>query len=149
MTDKFILLVEDNPKDEALTLRALRKCGILNDVVVKQDGGAAVDYLLPPIIPGQASARLPEVVLLDLNLPKISGLEVLKRLRADDRTRLLPVIVLTSSNEEKDVVDGYRFGANSYVQKPVEFAEFMDAVQKLGLYWMILNEPVHHRLEVT
>jgi len=136
-----ILLVEDNPDDEALTLRALKKNNIRNDVVVARDGAEALDYLFGT---GQYAERdtavLPQVVLLDLKLPKVEGLEVLRRVRADKRTRLLPVVILTSSNEEQDRIDGYGLGANSYVRKPVDFSQFVDAARQLGLYWLVLNE---------
>lgn len=142
MTNKSILLVEDNPDDEALTLRALHKHNILNEVVVARDGAEALDYLFcTGAWAGRDPRLLPQVVLLDLKLPKIDGLEVLRRVRADERTRLLPVVILTSSNEEKDRVDGYGLGCNSYVRKPVNFDEFIDAVKQLGLYWLVLNEP--------
>jgi two-component system, response regulator len=141
MQNGFILLVEDNPDDEALTLRALQKNNIKNEVVVARDGVEALDYLFGN---GKYSGRdtnvTPQVVLLDLKLPKIDGLEVLRRLRADDRTKLLPVVILTSSNEEQDRLTGYDLGANSYVRKPVDFNQFIDAVRELGLYWLILNE---------
>ena len=134
-----ILLVEDNPDDEALTLRALKNSNIANEVVVARDGAEAIDFLLGT---GHGDSwRLPEVVLLDLNLPKISGLEVLKRIRADARTQMLPVVVLTTSDEDRDRVESYRFGANSYVRKPVDFNQFNDAVRQLGLYWLLWNEP--------
>jgi len=140
--DKVILLVEDNPDDEALTLRALKKNNIKNEVVVAHDGAEALDYLFGT---GKHAARnmdvLPQVVLLDLKLPKVEGLEVLRRVRADKRTKLLPVVILTSSNEEQDRIDGYGLGANSYVRKPVDFSQFLDAARQLGLYWLILNEP--------
>jgi DNA-binding response OmpR family regulator len=135
--DKRILLVEDNPKDEALTLRALQKHN-LTAVVVMRDGVEALDYLLGP--PGGAAQQpLPQLVLLDLKLPKVDGLEVLRRLRDHERTRLLPVVILTSSTEECDVIEGYRLGTNSYVRKPVDFAEFSDVVRQLGLYWLVVN----------
>lgn len=139
MTDKIILLIEDNPDDELLTRRAFQKNNILNEVVVAHDGAEALDILL-----GNSSGRepiqAPAVILLDLNLPKISGLDVLRRLRAEDRTRLLPVVILTSSREEQDLIEGYRLGANSYVRKPVDFGEFLEATRQLGLYWLMLNE---------
>ncbi len=142
MADRVILLVEDNPDDEALTLRALRARSILNEVIVARDGAEALDYLFGRGARAAPDAgRLPEVVLLDLKLPKVDGLEVLKQLRADARTKLLPVVVLTSSSEERDLVESYRLGANSYVRKPVEFGEFTQAVGELGLYWLLLNEP--------
>ncbi|MCC6750568.1 MAG: response regulator [Deltaproteobacteria bacterium] len=140
-TDKVILLVEDSPRDEALILRALRKGNILNPIVVARDGVEALDYCLgrgaysehpPPV--------LPQVVLLDLKLPKVDGLEVLRTLRATAATRLLPVVVLTSSVEDQDLVQSYSLGANSYVRKPVDFAQFIDAVRQLGLYWLVLNQ---------
>lgn len=141
MTEKIILLVEDDPRDEALTLRALKKSNILNEVVVARDGAEALDYLFGQgKHAGRTPADLPAVVLLDLKLPKVDGLEVLRRVRSDDGTRLLPVVILTSSNEDKDRLDGYSSGANSYVRKPVEFTEFARAVQQLGLYWLLLNE---------
>jgi len=140
--DKAILLVEDNPDDEALTLRALKKNNIRNEVVIAHDGAEALDYLFGT---GQYTGRntdvLPQVVLLDLKLPKVEGLEVLRRVRADKRTKLLPVVILTSSNEEQDRIDGYGLGANSYVRKTVDFTQFMEAARQLGLYWLILNEP--------
>jgi two-component system response regulator len=133
-----ILLVEDNPDDVALTMRALKSHNITNDVVVAQDGVQAIDYLFgtkdrPP------PTDLPAVVLLDLKLPKINGMEVLQRIRSEERTRLLPVVILTSSDEERDVIDGYKLGANSYVRKPVDFVEFTKAAQQLGLYWLLMN----------
>lgn len=142
MNAKVILLVEDNPKDEMLTLRALKKSGVLNEVTVTRDGAEALDFLFATgEYIGRNSADVPALILLDLNLPKIGGLEVLKTLRADERTKLLPVVILTSSDEEKDLIEGYARGANSYVRKPVEFNAFAGAVQQLGLYWLILNEP--------
>jgi CheY-like chemotaxis protein len=137
-----ILLVEDNADDEALTLRALRRANVRNEVVVARDGVEALDYLFSASPHGGGDTPvLPRVVLLDLKLPRIDGLEVLRRLRADDRTKLLPVVILTSSNEEEDRIAGYRFGANSYVRKPVDFGQFAEAVRQLGLYWLLLNEP--------
>lgn len=138
---RSILLVEDNPDDEALTLRALQKNNIKNDVFVARDGVEALDYLFATgPHAGRNGHELPQVVLLDLKLPKLDGLEVLRRLRADARTKLLPVVILTSSNEERDRLEGYGLGANSYVRKPVDFNEFIDAVRHLGLYWLLLNE---------
>lgn len=138
--DKTILLVEDNPDDEALTLRALKKNNILNDVVVARDGAEALDYLFGTGAYEDRDARAqPQLVLLDLKLPKIDGLEVLQRLRSDERTRLLPVVILTTSKEDRDVVASYTLGANSYIRKPVDFDEFMEAVRQLGLYWLLLN----------
>lgn len=141
MTQKTILLVEDNPDDEVLTLRALRQHNLHNHVVVVRDGAEALDYLFAARGEAAAETPLPTVVLLDLKLPKIDGLEVLRRIRADERTRLLPVVILTSSREEQDLVNGYRLGANSYVRKPVDFVEFVEATRQLGLYWLVLNEP--------
>ena len=134
--EKTILLVEDNPDDEALALRALRRNNICNRVEIARDGAEALEYLLGDKGPG----TLPQVVLLDLKLPKIDGLEVLRRLRSDERTRLLPVVVLTSSSEEQDMIAGYENGANSFVRKPVDFDQFSEAVRQLGLYWLLLNE---------
>jgi len=142
MDGKTILLVEDNPDDEALTLRALRKNKVLNEVVVVRDGAEALDYLFcTGTHQGRDPAKKPSVVMLDLNLPKIGGLDVLRRLRADERTRLLPVVILTSSKEEQDLIDGYRFGCNSYALKPVDFVKFAESVSQLGLYWLMINEP--------
>lgn len=142
MDKKIILLVEDNPDDVELTMRALKKNNIQNEVVVAKDGAEALDYLFAT---GSHSGRntgvMPQIVLLDLKLPKVSGLEVLERLRADNRTKLLPVVILTSSKEEQDLVDGYSRGANSYIRKPVDFNQFTEAVRQLGLYWLLLNEP--------
>ena len=140
MDEKMILLVEDNPDDEALTLRALRKHNIGNKVFVVRDGAEALDFLF---CTGAYADRdpndIPQVTLLDLKLPKVDGLEVLRRLRADNRTCLLPIVILTSSNEERDLIEGYKNGANSYVRKPVDFSEFLEAVRQLGLYWLVLN----------
>ena len=147
MNDTVILLVEDNPDDEALTVRALKKNKILNEVVVARDGVQALDYLFgqgPHA--GRDTTETPQVVLLDLKLPKLDGLEVLRRLRADPRTRLLPVVILTSSNEDRDRINGYGLGANSYVRKPVDFDAFVTATAQLGLYWLVLNEPPPRRL---
>ena len=138
MKEKTILLVEDNPDDEELTLRALRHAKIANDVVVARDGSEAVEALLGS--EGNEPGPLPAVVLLDLKLPKLSGIDVLRRLRADPRTKLLPVVVLTSSSEDEDMLRSYECGANSYVRKPVEFAAFAAAVAQLGVYWMLLNQ---------
>ncbi len=138
----MILLVEDNRDDEALTLRALKKNNIKNEVVVAHDGVEALDYLFGTgAYAGRDLTDMPHVILLDLKLPRVDGLEVLRRLRADERTRLLPVVILTSSNEDQDRINGYGLGANSYVRKPVDFAQFIEAVRQLGLYWLILNEP--------
>jgi two-component system response regulator len=141
MRDKVILLVEDNPDDELLTLRALRKNNVLNEVVVARDGVEALDYLFGTgEYAGRDTSVTPQLILLDLKLPKIDGLEVLRRLRADERTRLLPVVILTSSREQQDMLDGYGLGANSYVRKPVNFEQFVQAIEQLKLYWLILNE---------
>jgi two-component system response regulator len=141
MNEKIILLVEDNPDDEELTLRALKKNNIQNDVVIARDGVEALDYLFGTgAYAGRDTSNVPSVTLLDLKLPKVDGLEVLKRLRADERTKFLPVVILTSSKEEQDLLNGYKFGANSYIRKPVDFAQFMEAVRNLGLYWLLLNE---------
>jgi two-component system response regulator len=141
MRDKSILLVEDNPDDEALTIRAFKKNNIKNEVIVARDGVEALDYLFGTgPYAGRDVTALPQVVLLDLKLPKVDGLEVLRRVRADERTRILPVVILTSSKEEQDVASGYRLGANSYVRKPVNFDEFLEAARQLGLYWLLLNE---------
>ncbi len=139
-SQRMILLVEDNPDDEALTRRALAKNNIQNEVIVAHDGVEALDALFGT---GTHAGRpiAPEVTLLDLKLPKIDGLEVLRRIRADERTKLLPVVILTSSKEERDLVSGYGLGANSYIRKPVDFAQFVEAVRQLGLYWLVLNEP--------
>ena len=141
--NKVILLVEDNPDNEALTLRALTKNHVTNKIVVVRDGVEALDYLFGT---GKYATRdprpLPEAVLLDLKLPKVDGLEVLKRIRSDARTKLLPVIIFTSSKEEQDVISGYRLGCNSYVRKPVDFEEFTAAVRQLRLYWLLINEPL-------
>jgi CheY-like chemotaxis protein len=142
---KVILLVEDNASDEKLTLLAFKKCGIANEVIVMRDGAAALDYLFATGThagrDADGAVSLPTVVLLDLKLPKVDGLEVLRRIRADERTRLLPVVILTASKEEEDVLNSYSSGANAYVRKPVEFAEFADAAKTLGLFWLLLNEP--------
>jgi CheY-like chemotaxis protein len=144
--DPVILLVEDNPDDEALTLRALRAAGVRYEVVVARDGVEALDYLFGT---GRHAGRdiglLPQVVLLDLKLPRLDGLEVLRRIRSDERTRLLPVVILTSSTEDRDRIEGYRLGANSYVRKPVDVGQFAEAVRQLGLYWLLLNQPPPRR----
>jgi two-component system response regulator len=141
MRERVILLVEDNPDDEALTLRALKKNNITNKIVVARDGVEALDYLFGTgMYAGRDTSVEPELILLDLKLPKVDGFEVLKKLRADERTNLLPVVILTSSKEQQDVVNGYGLGANSYVRKPVDFQNFVEAVLQLGLYWLVLNE---------
>ncbi len=141
MLHTTILLVEDNPDDEALTLRAFKKNNIKNDVAVAHDGVEALDYLFGTgAYAGRDVNDTPAVVLLDIKLPKIDGLEVLRRLRAEERTRFTPVVILTSSKEEQDLVRGYSLGANSYVRKPVDFTQFMNAVHQLGMYWLVLNE---------
>ena len=141
MDNKSILLVEDNPDDEALTLRALKKNNIRNEVVVARDGAEALDYLFGTgHFVGRDMSVMPTVTLLDIKLPKIDGLAVLRRMRADERTKLLPVVILTSSKEEQDLIDGYKLGANSYIRKPVDFNQFTEAVRELGLYWLVLNE---------
>jgi len=141
MLEKTILLVEDNADDEALTLRAFAKNNIKNQVVVARDGAEALDYLFAEgAYQGRDVSSTPQLVLLDLKLPKVDGLEVLRRVRADARTALLPVVILTSSREDQDLVESYRLGANSYVRKPVNFDEFLQAARQLGLYWLLLNE---------
>ena len=141
MKEKVILVVEDNPRDEALTLRALKKSNVVNDVVVVRDGVEALDYLFGTgTHEGRDTSVLPQMVLLDLKLPKIDGLEVLRKLRDDDRTKRLPVIIFTSSSEEEDMIKSYDLGANSYVRKPVEFDQFLEATKQLGIYWLLLNE---------
>src|SRR5216683_685689 len=141
MEEKVILLVEDNADDEKLTLRALKKNNISNDVVVARNGAEALDYLFGTgTHSGRDTSLMPQVVLLYLKLPKIDGLEVLRKMRGNERTKLLPVVILTSSNEEQDRLSGYGFGANSYVRKPVDFNQFTEAVRQLGLYWLVLNE---------
>jgi two-component system, response regulator len=144
--NKLIMLVEDNPDDEALTVRALKKNKIVNDVFVARDGVEALEYLFgegPHA--GRDTRDMPQVILLDLKLPKLDGLGVLRRIRADERTKLLPVVILTSSNEEQDRMQGYGLGANSYVRKPVDFDQFVEAAKQLGLYWLVLNEPLPRR----
>jgi CheY-like chemotaxis protein len=139
--DKVILLVEDNADDEALTKRAFKKNNVMNRLVVARDGVEALDYLFGTgAHAGRDLSVMPAVILLDLKLPKVDGLEVLRRLRADPRTRLLPVVVLTSSKEEQDLAQSYSLGVNSYIRKPVDFEQFIEAVKQLGLYWLVLNE---------
>jgi DNA-binding response OmpR family regulator len=142
MSEKVILLIEDNPDDEALTLRALKNNNIRNEVRVARDGQEALDYFF-----GDDAASNPEptVVLLDLKLPKVNGLEILRRIRENEKTKMQPVVILTSSVEEQDIVNGYKLGANSYIRKPVDFGQFLEAVRQLGLYWLVLNEaPTSH-----
>jgi len=138
---RAILLVEDNPDDEVLTLRALEKNAIMNEIVVARDGAEALDYIFGQ---GQYAGRdvsdWPQIMLLDLKLPKIDGLEVLRRVREDERTRYMPVVILTSSIEEQDLISGYRLGANSYIQKPVDFSQVVESVRQLGLYWLVMNQ---------
>ena len=144
--NKVILLVEDNRDDEVLALRALQKHNIANEIAVARDGVEAVDVLLGTGLHAGSDVPLqPQVVLLDLNLPRLSGLDVLRRLRADERTRLLPVVVLTSSKEQEDVISSYSLGANAYVRKPVEFEQFVEAITTLGLFWIVVNEPPPRR----
>jgi two-component system response regulator len=141
MSERVILLVEDNADDEALTMRALKKNNITNEIVVARDGVEALDYLFGTGLHADRDTSIqPELILLDLKLPRVDGFEVLKKLRGDKRTMLLPVVILTSSNEQQDIVSGYGLGANSYVRKPVDFQHFLDAVRQLGLYWLVLNE---------
>lgn len=143
---QVILLVEDNASDEKLTLLAFKRCGVANEIVVVRDGAAALDYLFATgKHAGRDAGVQPTVVLLDLNLPKIDGLEVLRRIRADELTRLVPVVVLTASREEEDVLKSYSLGANAYVRKPVAFAEFAEVAKTLGLFWLLLNEPAPAR----
>ncbi len=138
MDHKIILLVEDNADDEELTMRAFRKNNIRNEVRVARDGQEAIDYFFSE---GALANPVPAMVLLDLKLPKVDGLEVLRRIRSDQRTYTLPIVILTSSREEQDIVNGYRLGANSYIRKPVDFDNFSEAIRQLGLYWLVLNEP--------
>jgi CheY-like chemotaxis protein len=142
MKDAVILLVEDNPDDEALTLRAMHKNRVANPVVIAHDGVEALEFLFGTgKFAGRDVTDLPAVILLDLKLPRLDGLEVLRQLRSDERTHLIPVVVLTTSNEEKDILNSYSLGANSYVRKPVDFEQFTEAVGKLGMYWLLINEP--------
>lgn len=140
MKKKVVLLVEDNPDDEMLALRAFRKNGIMNEVIVARDGAEALDYIFATgQYVGRPYRKMPELILLDLNLPKVDGLEVLSRLQADERTRHLPVVVLSSSDEERDIMESYKRGANSYIRKPVDFREFSKAMHHLGQYWLAWN----------
>ena len=142
LKDKVILLVEDNPRDEALTMRALKRSNVVNEVVVVRDGVEALDYLFATgAYQGRDISNVPQLILLDLKLPKMDGLQVLQSMRADERTRRLPVVVFTSSSEQEDMLKSYDLGANSYVRKPVEFEEFSEATRQLGVYWLLLNEP--------
>jgi CheY-like chemotaxis protein len=144
--NRHILLVEDNPDDVALALRALKRNHIANEVVVATDGVEALDFLFcRGAHSGRNPADLPEVVLLDLKLPKLQGLEVLQQIRADERTRLLPVVVLTTSSEDRDIIESYRLGANSYIRKPVDFDQFTEAIRHLGMYWLVLNQSPNGR----
>jgi CheY-like chemotaxis protein len=150
MKDAVILLVEDNPDDEALTLRALHKNRVSNPVIIVHDGVEALEFLFGEgIYAGRNIADLPAVILLDLKLPRLDGLEVLRRLRMDERTSVIPVVVLTTSNEDKDILNSYALGANSYVRKPVDFDQFTEAVGKLDMYWLLVNEPPSSPLKLT
>jgi two-component system response regulator len=141
--NKLVLLVEDNPTDEKLTIRAFKKSGIVNTIVVVRDGAEALDFLFAAEkYLGRDTRILPAVILLDLKLPRIDGLEVLQRIRADERTKCVPVVILTASKEHEDIARGYALGANAYVRKPVDFAEFAEAAKTLGLFWLLLNEPL-------
>ena len=141
MSDKIILLVEDNPDDVTLTLRALKKNNLLNEVIVARDGVEALDYLFRDgKFADRPEEKMPELILLDLKLPKVDGLDVLKQIRKNERTKLLPVVVLTSSNEQPDIISSYELGVNSYIRKPVDFEQFIEAVRQLGLYWLVLNQ---------
>ena len=141
METKVILLVEDNPRDEALTLRALKKNNIVNEVIVAHEGVEALDYFFGTgPFAGRDTAVMPQLILLDLKLPKVDGLEVLQKIRADERTRRLPIVIFTSSSEEEDMIKSYELGANSYVRKPVDFEQFSEATRQLGLYWLVLNQ---------
>src|SRR4029079_3255339 len=150
MREKMILLVEDNPDDEALTMRALKQSKLANEIVITRDGNEALEFLFATgKYAGRDVSHTPAVILLDLKLPKLSGLEVLQQLRGDPRTRLVPVVVLTSSSEDEDRMRSYQLGANSYVRKPVVFGRFADAVSQLGLYWMLLNQPPPNNSNAT
>jgi CheY-like chemotaxis protein len=138
---KSILLVEDNPDDEALAIRALKRHHIGNEIIIAHDGVEALDYLFGTgLYAGRDTNTKPSVILLDLKLPRLNGLEVLRRLRSDERTRLLPVVVLTTSSEEQDMINSYSFGCNSYIRKPVDFIQFSEAIRQLGMYWLLMNE---------
>jgi len=142
MKPKIILLVEDNPSDVGLTQRALEKSHIVNELIVAEDGQIALDYLLASDpLTGQKMNELPALILLDLKLPKLDGLQVLRQIRTDERTSRLPVVILTTSSEEDDIAQSYDLGANSYIRKPVDFKQFVEAIQHLGLYWLVINEP--------
>jgi CheY-like chemotaxis protein len=146
MSDRLIMVVEDNPDDEELTLRALRQGKVANEIVVTRDGAEALEFMFGTgKYRDRDLSKMPAVILLDLKLPKLSGLDVLQRLRADERTKFVPVVVLTSSSEDEDMLRSYQFGANSYVRKPVEFGAFVNAVSQLGVYWALLNEPLPRR----
>ena len=147
-SSKKILLVEDNPDDIELTLRAFKKSKIMNEIVVKQDGEKAVEYLFgAEEVANNETLDLPILILLDLKIPKIDGLEVLKRIKNHERTKLIPTVILTSSNEQTDIINGYMRGCNSYIRKPVDFNQFAETVKQLGLYWLVLNEPPHNKNE--
>ena len=140
MKENVILLVEDNPDDEALTIRALKKNAIVNDVIVARDGVEALDYLFGSgAYEGRDTSLQPQLILLDLKLPKVGGLEVLQQLRADERTKYVPVVILTSSKEQRDIIACFDSGANSYIRKPVDFEQFLSAVKQIGMYWLMLN----------
>lgn len=142
LSPKTILLVEDNPDDEALAIRALKRHHISNEIIVARDGVEALDYMFGTGIYAERDISMkPTVILLDLKLPRIDGLEVLRRLREDERTKLLPVVILTTSNEEQDMLNGYSLGCNSYIRKPVDFVQFSEAIRQLGMYWLLMNEP--------
>jgi CheY-like chemotaxis protein len=142
MNEKVILLVEDNPDDEALAIRALKRHHVGNEIVVARDGVEALEYLFGTGSYADRDVSLkPSVILLDLKLPRVDGLEVLRRLRGDDRTKLLPVVVLTTSSEEQDLLDSYSLGCNSYIRKPVDFIQFSEAIRQLGMYWLLMNQP--------
>ena len=144
---KTILLIEDNPDDEKLMLRAFKRNNMLNPIVVARDGVEALDFLFARgACAGRNGSPLPTLIVLDLKLPKLDGLGVLKALRGDERTRLIPVVILTSSKEEQDLIQGYALGANSYVRKPVDFSEFVEAVRVLGIYWLMMNQPPPERI---